>query len=109
MNIYIYIMRGYIRDDRLLTDTSTEVTQQSKARHKDDFPLAFAPVMAEAIATAYKGATPDVQNKLRRVVEVWRDRAVFEGTVQSGIESRIDGKSSQDFSADTDTDGVHRS
>ncbi|KUI57932.1 hypothetical protein VP1G_05221 [Cytospora mali] len=69
---------------------ANEVTQQSKARHKDDFPLAFAPVMAEAIATAYKGATPDVQNKLRRVVEVWRDRAVFEGSVQSSIEARID-------------------
>lgn len=69
---------------------ANEVTQQSKARHKDDFPLAFAPVMAEAIATAYKGATPDVQNKLRRVVEVWRDRGVFEISVQSNIEARID-------------------
>ncbi|ROW08975.1 hypothetical protein VMCG_02758 [Cytospora schulzeri] len=69
---------------------ANEVTQQSKARHKDDFPLAFAPVMAEAIATAYKGATPDVQNKLRRVVEVWRDRGVFEVSVQSNIEARID-------------------
>lgn len=69
---------------------ANEVTQQSKARHKDDFPLAFAPVMAEAIATAYKGATPDVQNKLRRVVEVWRDRGVFELSVQSNIEARID-------------------
>ncbi|ROW15351.1 hypothetical protein VPNG_02353 [Cytospora leucostoma] len=69
---------------------ANEVTQQSKARHKEDFPLAFAPVMAEAIATAYKGATPDVQNKLRRVVEVWRDRGVFEVSVQSSIEARID-------------------
>ncbi|KAH8772816.1 RNA polymerase II-binding domain-containing protein [Diaporthe sp. PMI_573] len=69
---------------------ANEVTQQSKARHKDDFPLAFAPIIAEAAAVAYKGATPDVQNKVRRVVEVWRDRAVFELPIQGAIETRID-------------------
>ncbi|KAK7708518.1 hypothetical protein SLS64_006620 [Diaporthe eres] len=69
---------------------ANEVTQQSKARHKDDFPLAFAPIIAEAAAVAYKGATPDVQNKVRRVVEVWRDRGVFELPIQSAIETRID-------------------
>ncbi|KAL1867120.1 hypothetical protein Daus18300_006519 [Diaporthe australafricana] len=69
---------------------ANEVTQQSKARHKDDFPLAFAPIIAEAASVAYKGATPDVQNKVRRVVEVWRDRGVFELPIQSAIETRID-------------------
>lgn len=69
-----------------------EIVQQSKARHKDDFPLAFAPIIPEAAAVAYKGATPDVQNKIRRVVEVWRDRSVFEGPIQTAIESRIDGR-----------------
>lgn len=75
-----------------LTIVLTEVTQQSKARNKVDFPLAFAPIIAEAAAVAYKGATPDVQNKVRRVVEVWRDRAVFELPIQSAIEARIDGE-----------------
>ncbi|CAN8095787.1 unnamed protein product [Discula destructiva] len=70
---------------------SNEVVQQSKARHKDDFPMAFAPFIAEAVAVTYKGATPDVQNKVRRVVEVWRDRSVFEEPIQVAIESRIDG------------------
>ncbi|KAJ4389092.1 hypothetical protein N0V93_006554 [Gnomoniopsis smithogilvyi] len=69
---------------------SNEVVQQSKARHKDDFPLAFAPIIAEAAAVTYKGATPDVQNKVRRVVEVWRDRAVFQEPIQAAIETRID-------------------
>lgn len=75
----------------LTVDGVTEIVQQSKARHKDDFPLAFAPIIPEAAAVAYKGATPDVQNKVRRVVEVWRDRSVFEGPIQTAIESRIDG------------------
>lgn len=67
-----------------------EVAQQSKARKKDDFLIAFSPVIAEATATAYKGATNDVQQKLRRVVEVWRQRQIFETPIQDSIESRID-------------------
>lgn len=33
-----------------------------------------------------------MQNKVRRVVEVWRDRGVFELPIQSAIETRIDGE-----------------
>lgn len=75
----------------LMTSCIIEVAQQSKARKKDDFLIAFSPVIAEATATAYKGATNDVQQKLRRVVEVWRARAIFETPIQEAIESRIDG------------------
>lgn len=70
---------------------SAEVAQQSKARRKDDFLIAFSPVIAEATATAYKGATSEVQQKLRRVVEVWRQRQIFEIPIQDAIESRIEG------------------
>ena len=68
-----------------------EVAQQSKARRKDDFLIAFSPVIAEATATAYKGATNEVQQKLRRVVEVWRQRQIFEIPIQEAIEARIEG------------------
>lgn len=68
---------------------ANEVAQQSKARKKDDFLIAFSPVIAEATATAYKGATSDVQNKLRRVVEVWRQRNIFETPIQDAIEQRL--------------------
>lgn len=76
----------------LISSCVVEVAQQSKARRKDDFLIAFSPVIAEATATAYKGATAEVQNKLRRVVEVWRQRQIFELPVQEVIEARIDGK-----------------
>jgi regulator of Ty1 transposition protein 103 len=76
----------------LMCDDHVEVVQQSKARRKDDFWMAFSPVIAEATATAYKGASYDVQQKLRRVVEVWRQRNIFEGPIQDAIEARIDGK-----------------
>ncbi|EKD18847.1 uncharacterized protein L3040_004100 [Drepanopeziza brunnea f. sp. 'multigermtubi'] len=69
---------------------ANEVAQQSKARRKDDFLIAFSPVIAEATACAYKGATNEVQQKLRRVVEVWRQRQIFEMPIQEAIESRID-------------------
>lgn len=75
----------------LMTSAIVEVAQQSKARRKDDFLIAFSPVIAEATATAYKGATNEVQQKLRRVVEVWRARQIFELPIQEAIESRIDG------------------
>lgn len=70
---------------------SVEVAQQSKARRKDDFLIAFSPVIAEATSTAYKGATSEVQQKLRRVVEVWRQRQIFEIPIQDAIEARIEG------------------
>ena len=70
----------------------TEVAQQSRIRHKEDFIIAFSPVVAEAAAIAYKGAPTDIQGKLRRVIEVWKDRTIFEAPIQSAIESRLDGK-----------------
>ena len=85
-----------------------EVAQQSRARRKEDFLIAFSPVsstanitgiwvnimkiIAEATATAYKGASNDIQQKLRRVVEVWRQRAIFEPPIQDAVEARVDGK-----------------
>ena len=83
----------YDRPFSLLTPVlipDAEVVQQSKARKKDDFLIAFSPVIAEATAAAYKGATHEVQQKLRRVVEVWRSRNIFEIPIQEAIESRID-------------------
>ncbi|KAL9612804.1 MAG: hypothetical protein Q9167_002639 [Letrouitia subvulpina] len=69
---------------------ANEVAQQSKARRKNDFLIAFSPILAEAVATAYRGATNEVQEKLRRVVEVWRQRQIFEEGIQETIEKRIE-------------------
>lgn len=46
-------------------------------------------LIAEATYVAYKSATLDVQGRIRRVAEVWRDRQVFEPSILSDIESRI--------------------
>ncbi|KAL2263011.1 hypothetical protein VTK26DRAFT_8603 [Humicola hyalothermophila] len=68
---------------------ANEVTQQSKARHKDDFLNAFAPFIADATAVAYKGAPADVQGKLRRVVEVWKDRSIFDKDILQDLEAKL--------------------
>ncbi|KAH7198677.1 RNA polymerase II-binding domain-containing protein [Fusarium flagelliforme] len=68
---------------------ANEVAQQSKIRHKDDFIIAFAPVIAEAAAVAYKGAPAELQAKLKRVIDVWRDRSIFEAPIQAAIDARI--------------------
>lgn len=70
-----------------------EVTQQSKARNRGDFVVAFSPIIAEALGVAYKGAPTEIQGKLRRVVEVWADRNIFEQPIQRAIEARLQGRS----------------
>lgn len=67
-----------------------EIVQNSRARRKDDFPNAFSPIMPEAAQTAYRSSTTDLQQKIRRLVEVWRARNVFEVPIQDAIEARLD-------------------
>ncbi|KAJ5937260.1 hypothetical protein N7454_004915 [Penicillium verhagenii] len=68
---------------------ANEVSQQSKARNREEFLTAFAPIVAEATATAYKGSSNDIQMKLRRVVEVWRSRNVFAAPILDAVEARL--------------------
>ncbi|OAR05805.1 hypothetical protein LLEC1_03769 [Akanthomyces lecanii] len=69
---------------------ANEVAQQSRIRRKEDFIIAFSPVIAEAAALAYKGAPTEIHGKLRRVIDVWKDRNIFEAPIQNAIESRLD-------------------
>ncbi|KAL3460482.1 RNA polymerase II-binding domain-containing protein [Aspergillus heterothallicus] len=69
---------------------ANEVAQQSRVRRKEDFLIAFSPIIAEAVATAYRGSSNDIQQKIRRVVEVWRQRSIFELPIQEAVEARVD-------------------
>jgi regulator of Ty1 transposition protein 103 len=46
--------------------------------------------MPEAAQTTYRSSTTEVQQKIRRLIEVWRARNVFEGPIQDAIEARLD-------------------
>lgn len=69
---------------------ANEVVQQSRARGKLDFKVAFEPLIADATALAYKNANQDIQGKVRRVIEVWRQRNIFDPPTQQGIEKKLD-------------------
>lgn len=46
--------------------------------------------MPEACQTAYRSSTPEIQSKIRRVVEVWKQRSVFEAPIIAAIDTRLD-------------------
>ncbi|KIX06003.1 uncharacterized protein Z518_03977 [Rhinocladiella mackenziei CBS 650.93] len=67
-----------------------DIVQNARARKRTEFPDAFSPLMPEAIQTAYRSSPAEIQTKIRRVIEVWRTRNVFETPIQEAIESRVD-------------------
>ncbi|KAF1988911.1 DUF618-domain-containing protein [Aulographum hederae CBS 113979] len=69
---------------------ANEVVQQSKVRKKDNFVQVFSTIIADATIAAYKSAPSDIQQKLRRVVEVWRQRSIFDEAIQKSIETGLD-------------------
>lgn len=74
---------------------ANEVAQQSKVRGKNDFLIALSPIIVDATSAAYKGSSNEYQQRIRRVVEVWRQRNVFDGAILDAVEARIDGTSKQ--------------
>jgi regulator of Ty1 transposition protein 103 len=60
-------------------------------RKKEEFLRAYEPLIAEATAVAYRGSPSELQNKIRRVVEVWRQRQIFNQAVQQNIERQLNG------------------
>ncbi|KAK9388288.1 RNA polymerase II-binding domain-containing protein [Lipomyces mesembrius] len=69
---------------------ANEVVQQSRARKREEFLKAFSPAIAGALENAYRQCNADLQGKIRRVVEVWRQRIVFSDDVLKDIETRLD-------------------
>ncbi|KAK9457004.1 RNA polymerase II-binding domain-containing protein [Dipodascopsis uninucleata] len=68
---------------------ANEVVQQSRARRKEEFLRAFSGSIAESIENAYRQCNADLQGKIRRVVEVWRQRTIFPEEVLMDIETRL--------------------
>ncbi len=52
--------------------------------------VAFEPLIADGTASAYKNASQEVQGKIRRVVEVWRQRGIFDKLILDGIDNRLE-------------------
>ncbi|KAI5779690.1 RNA polymerase II-binding domain-containing protein [Geopyxis carbonaria] len=69
---------------------ANEIVQQSKGRNKPEFLNSFAPIVADGTEAAYKGCPSDIQGKIRRVIQVWRERSIFNPEIQVKIEARVD-------------------
>lgn len=67
-----------------------DIVQNAKARRRPEFPNSFSPIIAEAVQQAYRSSTPEIQGKIRRVVDVWKSRGVFEESILQAIQARID-------------------
>ncbi|KAK9480162.1 RNA polymerase II-binding domain-containing protein [Lipomyces japonicus] len=69
---------------------ANEVVQQSKARKKDEFIQAFSKVIISTIEGVYRQASQDLQNKIRRVIEIWRERAIFSEMLVADLDSKLE-------------------
>ncbi|KAF1915906.1 RNA polymerase II-binding domain-containing protein [Ampelomyces quisqualis] len=88
--VWIQRMRESSTNKKLvLIYLANEITQTSKMRKKEEFLRAFEPILAEATYIAYKGSPADTQLKIRRVVEVWRQRQIFNPAIQQDVEKKI--------------------
>lgn len=69
-----------------------EVVQHSRAKKREEFLTAFAAVVPDALGSAYKSAANEVRARIKRTVDVWRQRNIFTEGVLYKIESQFNGK-----------------
>lgn len=68
---------------------ANEVVQQTKAKRKDHWEAAFQPIIFDGFMTAYKGAPVEIQTKLRRVLDVWQQRGVFDQVTRDQLDKEV--------------------
>lgn len=66
-----------------------DIVQNAKARKRSEFPNAFAPIIAEAVQHAYRSSPTDIQGKVKRLLEVWKTRHVFEESILAAVDARV--------------------
>jgi regulator of Ty1 transposition protein 103 len=62
---------------------------QNSRRKGSEFVEAFRSVVPEAIEHAFHHATSDVQIRIRRVINVWEERQVFEKELIDELKGRL--------------------
>ncbi|RPA87452.1 DUF618-domain-containing protein [Ascobolus immersus RN42] len=65
---------------------ANEVVQTSRNRKKEEFINAFAPIIGGSTISAYRETPAPIAEKIRRVVQVWKERSVFPEAVLKQIE-----------------------
>ncbi|KAK5956773.1 hypothetical protein OHC33_002261 [Knufia fluminis] len=65
------------------------IVQNAIHRKRPEFPNAFSPLMPEAVQVAYKVSPKDIQLKIQRLVDVWKQRKVFPDDILQATRDRI--------------------
>lgn len=73
----------------MLLYLANDVCQQCRARKREEFLREFGAAMPSALEEAVPTMTPELQAKVRRVVDVWRQRSIFEPDTLKAIEARV--------------------
>ncbi|CUS23715.1 LAQU0S11e02630g1_1 [Lachancea quebecensis] len=60
---------------------ANDVIQQSKHKRVGEFGRAFGAIMPEVLGKVYPEFTQELQKKVKRVVDIWRERQVFSESV----------------------------
>ncbi|CAR24880.1 Rtt103p [Lachancea thermotolerans CBS 6340] len=60
---------------------ANDVIQQSKHKRVGEFGTAFGAIMPEVLGKVYPEFTQELQRKVKRVVDIWRERQVFSDSV----------------------------
>ncbi|ORY85091.1 RNA polymerase II-binding domain-domain-containing protein [Protomyces lactucae-debilis] len=68
---------------------ANEVAQTSRAKKRPEYPEALSKVMPDALEHVFRQSTTSIQEKLKRVVDVWRQRSVFSPQVIDEISQRL--------------------
>lgn len=68
---------------------ANEIVQQSRAKKKTEFLRAFETVLPSSIESTYRVVPSEVKARIKRVVDVWKQRQIFPPEVLQEIENRI--------------------
>lgn len=69
---------------------ANDIVQNARTRKRVEYPNAFAAVIPEAVQQAYRSVPADTQGRIKRVLEVWQTRGVFEPSILQAIQARIE-------------------
>jgi len=80
----------------LIHDILYHSLKSRKAVHDlDEFANAFEPHLGSILRNSYSGQSPEIQDKISRVVKLWDEKKIYEPVVLSKLEEEMHTKSSR--------------
>lgn len=84
-----YLKQSPVQKKLSLIYLANEVVQQTRARRKEEFVNAFSEIIVDSVVGAYRQVPQNIKDKIKRVVDVWRQRSIFDNSIIDTLEQRI--------------------